>query len=196
MRGKRLVCYNILSVELFCYILFCYIFLIIEVIHHMKVRILTVGTKMPKWVQTGFDEYFKRIQPMLSTEIVEIAAAKRAKNPSKANLAQYREQEGQAILAAHQASSREQLWVLDVKGKMLSTEGLAEKLADSMQQGDDIALVIGGADGVSPEVLAKADVKWSLSALTLPHPLVRVVLMEQLYRAMSINHNHPYHRGN
>ena len=162
----------------------------------MKIRILTVGNKMPKWVQTGFDEYHKRIQPMLSTEIVEIAAAKRAKNPSDANLAQYREQEGQAILAAHATAGREQLWVLDVKGKMLSTEGLAEKLADGMQQGDDIALVIGGADGVSPEVLAKADVKWSLSALTLPHPLVRVVLMEQLYRAMSVNNNHPYHRGN
>ena len=102
----------------------------------------------------------------------------------------------QAILAAHAAAGREQLWVLDVKGKMLSTEGLAEKLAEGMQQGDDIALVIGGADGVSPEVLAQADVKWSLSALTLPHPLVRVVLMEQLYRAMSVNNNHPYHRGN
>ena len=162
----------------------------------MKVRILSVGNKMHKWVQTGFDEYFKRIQPMLNTEIVEIAAAKRAKNPSAAKLAQYREQEGQAILATHAAAGREQLWVLDVKGKMLSTEQLAEKLADGMQHGDDIALVIGGADGVAREVLAKADVKWSLSALTLPHPLVRVVLMEQLYRAMSINHNHPYHRGN
>ncbi|BBI66505.1 hypothetical protein PKHYL_06960 [Psychrobacter sp. KH172YL61] len=73
---------------------------------------------------------------------------------------------------------------------------MADKLADGMQQGDDIALVIGGADGVSPAVLAKADAKLSLSALTLPHPLVRVVLMEQLYRAMSINNNHPYHRGN
>lgn len=151
---------------------------------------------MPKWIQTGFDDYFKRIQPMLTTQLVELAAAKRAKNPSEANLAQYREQEGQAILSTHNATGREQLWVLDVKGKMISTESLAEKLADAMLQGDDIALVIGGADGVSPEVLAKADMKWSLSALTLPHPLVRVVLMEQLYRAMSINHNHPYHRGN
>ena len=162
----------------------------------MKVRLLTVGTKMPNWVQTGFNEYYKRIQPMLSTELVELPAAKRAKNPSDANLAQYREQEGQAILGTHQSATREQLWVLDVKGKMLSTERLADKLSDAMQQGDDIALVIGGADGVSPEVLAKADMKWSLSELTLPHPLVRVVLMEQLYRAMSINHNHPYHRGN
>ncbi len=151
---------------------------------------------MPNWVQSGFNEYYKRIQPMLSTEIVELAAAKRAKNPSDANLAQYREQEGQVILSTHATAAREQLWVLDVKGKMLSTEDLAEKLAEAMQQGDDIALVIGGADGVSQDVLAQADVKWSLSALTLPHPLVRVVLMEQLYRAMSINHNHPYHRGN
>lgn len=151
---------------------------------------------MPKWIQTGFDDYFKRIQPMLTTQIVELAAAKRAKNPSEANLAQYRQQEGEAILATHNVAGREQLWVLDVKGKMISTEGLAEKLADAMLQGDDVALVIGGADGVSPAVLAQADMKWSLSALTLPHPLVRVVLMEQLYRAMSINHNHPYHRGN
>ena len=162
----------------------------------MKIRILTVGQKMPTWIQTGFDDYFKRIQPMLTTKIIELSAAKRAKNPSDANLAQYREQEGQDILSTHASADREQLWVLDVKGKMISTEELAQKLAAAMQQGDDVALVIGGADGVSPEVLAKADMKWSLSALTLPHPLVRVVLMEQLYRAMSINHNHPYHRGN
>lgn len=162
----------------------------------MKIRILTVGQKMPTWIQTGFDDYFKRIQPMLTTKIIELSAAKRAKNPSDANLAQYREQEGQDILSTHANAAREQLWVLDVKGKMISTEELAQKLAAAMQQGDDVALVIGGADGVSPEVLAKADMKWSLSALTLPHPLVRVVLMEQLYRAMSINHNHPYHRGN
>lgn len=162
----------------------------------MKLRVISIGQKMPKWIQTGFDDYFKRIQPMLTTEIVELPAAKRAKNPSEANLVQYREQEGQAILQAHAQASREQLWVLDVRGKSMSTERLAERLSAAMQLGDDIALVIGGADGVSPEVLASADYKWSLSELTLPHPLVRVVLMEQLYRAMSINHNHPYHRGN
>ena len=85
----------------------------------MKVRLLTVGNKMPSWVQSGFNEYYKRIQPMLSTEIIELNAAKRAKNPSDANLAQYREQEGQTILAAHATAAREQLWVLDVKGKMI-----------------------------------------------------------------------------
>ncbi len=162
----------------------------------MKLRLLTIGTKMPNWVQTGFDDYYKRIQPMLTTELVELPASKRAKNPSDANLAQYREQEGKTILTNHANAKGEKIWLLDVKGKMLSTERLADKLKDAMQEGDDIALVIGGADGVSPEVLAKADFKWSLSDLTLPHPLVRVVLMEQLYRAMSINHNHPYHRGN
>lgn len=78
---------------------------------------------------------------------------------------------------------------------MISTEILAIKLDTAMQDGTDIALVIGGADGVSGEVLAAADFKWSLSDLTLPHPLVRVILMEQLYRAMSIINNHPYHRG-
>lgn len=160
----------------------------------MKARILAVGQRMPSWVEAGVKEYFKRIQPMLTTEIVEIAAAKRAKNPSMANLEQYREQEGAAILSA--LHDREKLWLLEVKGKMLSTENLAKNLEAAMIEGFDIALVIGGADGVSKAVLNRADVLWSLSALTLPHPLVRVVLMEQLYRAMSINHNHPYHRGN
>lgn len=162
----------------------------------MRIRIISIGQKMPNWVETGFKEYHKRIQPMLSTELIELAAAKRHKNPSLANVVQYRQAEGEAILNTHTQASQEKLWVLDIKGTMLSTEHLASKLATAMQDGNDIALVIGGADGVSPEVLAQADFKWSLSHLTLPHPMVRVVLMEQLYRAMSINHNHPYHRGN
>lgn len=140
----------------------------------MKARILAVGQKMPVWVQTGFDDYHKRIQPMLTTEMVEIPACKRAKN---------------------QSGKREQLICLDVRGKNLSTEDLAVKIGDAMQSGDDMAFVIGGADGISKEVLANADMKWSLSNLTLPHPLVRVLLMEQLYRAMTIIHHHPYHRG-
>lgn len=148
---------------------------------------------MPHWVQAGVDEYFKRIQPMISTEMVELAPAKRSKNPSPAEIDKYKIQEGQAILSARQP--KEMLWVLEVKGKMLSTERLAERLQTAMTDGTDIALVIGGADGVSAEVLAAADFKWSLSDLTLPHPLVRVILIEQLYRAMSILNNHPYHRA-
>lgn len=78
---------------------------------------------------------------------------------------------------------------------MLSTEHFSDKLSVAMQDGADIALVIGGADGVSPEILQAADFKWSLSELTLPHPLVRIIVIEQLYRAMSLINHHPYHRG-
>ncbi len=159
----------------------------------MKLRILSVGHKMPSWVQAGVDEYIKRILPMMSTQIIEIAPAKRSKQPSAAEIDKYKAQEGQAILAARQ--SKERLWVLEVEGRMLSTEALADKLQTAMTEGEDIALVIGGADGVSSDVLAQADFLWSLSDLTLPHPLVRVILAEQLYRAMSIIHHHPYHRA-
>jgi 23S rRNA (pseudouridine1915-N3)-methyltransferase len=161
----------------------------------MKARIIAVGQKMPAWVQTGFDDYHKRIQPMLTTDVVEIAASKRAKNPSPAELEKYAITEGGLILQAHQAAKREQLICLDVRGKNLSTEQLADKIGEAMQLGDDMAFVIGGADGLSKDVLAAAHFKWSLSNLTLPHPLVRVVLMEQLYRAMTIINHHPYHRG-
>lgn len=159
----------------------------------MKLKLLAIGTKMPSWVQMGFDDYHKRIQSMITTELIELPAARRQKNPSDAEIAKYRQAEGVSILAAH--GGRGKLWVLDVKGKMLSTEQLSDKLQQAMTDGDDVFLVIGGADGVSPEVLAQADFKWSLSDLTLPHPLVRVVLIEQLYRAMSILNHHPYHRG-
>ncbi|WP_315041135.1 23S rRNA (pseudouridine(1915)-N(3))-methyltransferase RlmH [Faucicola mancuniensis] len=161
----------------------------------MKARILAVGQKMPTWVQTGFDDYYKRIQPMLATEMVEIPASKRGKNPSASELEKYAITEGGLILQAHANAKRERLICLDVRGKNLSTEDLSDKISESMQMGDDMAFVIGGADGLSKDVLAKADFKWSLSNLTLPHPLVRVLLMEQLYRAMTIIHHHPYHRG-
>ena len=148
---------------------------------------------MPTWVQTGIDEYLKRLQPMISTQIVEIAPAKRSKNPTPAEIHKYKQDEGAAILNAKHP--KERLWVLEVKGKMLTTEALAEKIEQVMGDGTDIALVIGGADGVSADVLAAADFKWSLSDLTLPHPLVRVILAEQLYRAMSVINHHPYHRA-
>ncbi len=159
----------------------------------MKIKLITIGTKMPDWITLGFKEYHKRILPMLSVELLELPAARRSKNPSSADITKYRQSEGAAILAAH--NNKGKLWVLDVKGKMLSTESLATRLDATMNEGMDVSVVIGGADGVSEEVLAMADFRWSLSDLTLPHPLVRVVLIEQLYRAMSILNNHPYHRG-
>ncbi|OOS08381.1 23S rRNA (pseudouridine1915-N3)-methyltransferase [Moraxella cuniculi DSM 21768] len=159
----------------------------------MKLRILSIGHKMPSWVQTGFQEYLKRILPMMSVEMVELPPAKRSKNPSTADIEKYKQTEAATILAAKHP--KEQLWLLEVKGKMLSTETLSDKLSIAMQDGSDIALVIGGADGVANSLLQAADFQWSLSDLTLPHPLVRVILIEQLYRAMSIINNHPYHRG-
>ena len=159
----------------------------------MKLRILSIGHKMPNWVQQGFEEYLKRIQPMISVEMVELPPAKRSKTPSPAEIDKYKAIEATTILNAKHP--KEQLWLLEVKGKMLSTEHLSDKLSMAMQDGVDIALVIGGADGVSPEILQAADFKWSLSELTLPHPLVRIIVIEQLYRAMSLINHHPYHRG-
>ena len=159
----------------------------------MKLRILSIGHKMPNWVQQGFEEYLKRIQPMISVEMVELPPAKRSKTPSPAEIDKYKAIEATTILNAKHP--KERLWLLEVKGKMLSTEHLSDKLSMAMQDGVDIALVIGGADGVSPEILQAADFKWSLSELTLPHPLVRIIVIEQLYRAMSLINHHPYHRG-
>ncbi len=159
----------------------------------MKLRILSIGHKMPNWVQQGFEEYLKRVQPMISVEMVELPPAKRSKTPSPAEIDKYKAIEATTILNAKHP--KERLWLLEVKGKMLSTEHLSDKLSVAMQDGADIALVIGGADGVSPEILQAADFKWSLSELTLPHPLVRIIVIEQLYRAMSLINHHPYHRG-
>lgn len=159
----------------------------------MKLRILSIGHKMPNWVQQGFEEYLKRIQPMISVEMVELPPAKRSKTPSPAEIDKYKAIEATTILNAKHP--KERLWLLEVKGKMLSTEHFSDKLSVAMQDGADIALVIGGADGVSPDILQAADFKWSLSELTLPHPLVRIIVIEQLYRAMSLINHHPYHRG-
>ncbi len=159
----------------------------------MKIRILTIGQKMPDWVYTGFDDYFKRIQPFVQTQLIELPMAKRGKNDSASDIQKYRVQEGQAILQA--LKPQEILIALEVGGRNLSTEKLATTMQDWMLSGHDIALAIGGPDGLSDEVRQKAKWHWSLSDLTLPHPLVRIVLIEQLYRAMSINHNHPYHRA-
>lgn len=149
---------------------------------------------MPDWVNTGYLDYSKRIQKMLSVELVELPMAKRtAKNPSPAQIQQYCDDEGKRILA--QLKKGENLVCLEVTGKAIHTEQLASKLSDWMLEGNDIALVIGGPDGLSQSVLQQANWQWSLSKLTMPHPLVRIMVIEQLYRAMSINHNHPYHRA-
>ena len=159
----------------------------------MKIRILTIGQKMPAWVLTGFEDYFKRIQPFVTTQVVELPMAKRGKNDSPADIAKYCQIEGDSILNA--LKQNEVLIALEVGGREFSTEKLAETMQQWTLDGMDIALAIGGPDGHSDAVRKAAAWHWSLSKLTLPHPLVRVMLIEQLYRAMSINHNHPYHRA-
>lgn len=155
----------------------------------MLIRILAIGNKMPSWVDEGYLEYAKRFPFSCQLEIVEIPAEKRTK---QADIARITEREGQKLLAAIKPGNR--IIALDVKGQTWSTEQLANHLNTWHQEGRNTDLLIGGPDGLSPVCLQKAEMKWSLSALTLPHPLVRIILAEQLYRALSILQKHPYHR--
>lgn len=155
----------------------------------MKVQLVAVGSKMPAWVQQGYQEFSKRLPGDLTPRLVEVPLAPRHKNTDPAKAC---EQEGQAILAA---IPRGQVKImLDLKGQAWSTEDLARQLAKWRMDGADLSFVIGGPDGLSEACRQAADVKWSLSNLTLPHPLVRVVFIEQLYRAWSLLQNHPYHK--
>lgn len=156
----------------------------------MKVRVLSIGTKMPDWVKQGIDEYKKRMRGDLDYSIVELPMAKRAKTSS---IEQCMRKESEAILAA--IPTGDYVVALDVTGNSFSTEQLAQKISDFRQSGDNLSLLIGGPDGLSSECLAKSAERWSLSALTFPHPLVRVLLTEQFYRAVSIIKGHPYHRS-
>ncbi len=144
---------------------------------------------MPSWVEQGFTNYSQRMPRDCKLELIEIPAAKRTKNQLSS---QWMEKEGELILKAVDKSD----WVvaLDVKGKNWSTGELAENLKEWQQMGNNVSLLVGGPDGLSPGCLARANARWSLSALTLPHPLVRVILSETLYRAWSVTVNHPYHR--
>lgn len=156
----------------------------------MKIRVLAVGLKMPAWVNEGYNEYAGRMPPECRLELVELPLAQRTKNQPVERAVR---QEGERMLAS--LSGQEQLVALDVRGKAWSTEQLSEELAQWLGSGRDVALAIGGPDGLAPGILDRAERRWSLSPLTLPHPLVRVVVAEQLYRAMSLQRNHPYHRA-
>jgi 23S rRNA (pseudouridine1915-N3)-methyltransferase len=158
----------------------------------MRIRIIAVGTKMPDWVEQGYVEYAKRMPRDVTVEMLELPLAQRGKNT---DIATAMAKEGEVMLAAIEKGGKgEQVIALDVKGKPWSTEQLAENLASWKMSGFNYCLLIGGPDGLAPECLALASVKWSLSPLTLPHPLVRILVIEQLYRACSILQNHPYHK--
>ena len=155
----------------------------------MRLSIIAVGTKMPAWVEQGVDEYARRMPRELKLEWREIPLARRGKDN---NARQLSAREGELQLKA--VPSGDRVVALDVQGKRISTEQLAQQLQAWQMSGDNYSLLIGGPDGLSPACLERADTRWSLSDLTLPHPLVRVLLAEQLYRAWTITVNHPYHR--
>jgi 23S rRNA (pseudouridine1915-N3)-methyltransferase len=146
----------------------------------MRITIVSVGHKMPAWIQEGFNEYARRMPPELRVELVEL-------KPGKS-----RADEGRAILDAVPQGAA--LLALDERGKAVTTQGLSVMLSGWMRDAIHPCFAVGGADGLADEVKQRAAKLLSLSALTLPHQLVRVVLAEQLYRAWSILARHPYHR--
>ncbi len=155
----------------------------------MRVRLITVGSKMPEWVVAGYQEYSRRLGPQVRLELVEIPLNRRSKG---ANVSRLQEKEAVQMLAA--VGAGDLIVTLEVGGKAWSTEQLAENMDDWLQSGRNISLLVGGPEGLHAACLSKANLRWSLSALTLPHPLVRVVVAEQIYRAWSILCNHPYHK--
>jgi 23S rRNA (pseudouridine1915-N3)-methyltransferase len=156
----------------------------------MKCRLIAAGTRLPDWVNSGFREYQKRLRTPLILELHEIPVATRraGENPQRAML-----REGADMLAA--LGKDDYVVALEIAAKSMSTEQLSAWLAERMREGRSLALLIGGPDGLSPPCRERADQSWSLSPLTLPHALVRVVVAEQLYRAMSLLAGHPYHRA-
>jgi len=156
----------------------------------VKIHLLAIGSKMPDWVTKGYAEYAGRLTGKVQLQLREIPAEKRTKNSDVKTLCK---KESMKLLAAIPKGCR--VVALDVLGQSWSTEKLASQMENWMMSGQDIALLVGGPEGMTRECVERADQVWSLSALTFPHPLVRVLLSEQLYRAWSITENHPYHRA-
>jgi 23S rRNA (pseudouridine1915-N3)-methyltransferase len=155
----------------------------------MKLRLLAVGNKMPDWVEQGFHEYARRLPKDCTIELVEISPGHRGKN---ASIDKAMQQEAEALRKAIRPNDH--VVALAVDGKPWSTEQLSGQLEGWRGLGCDVALLIGGPDGMTDEIMKLAKQRWSLSALTLPHPLVRVLLSEQIYRAWTILQGHPYHK--
>ncbi len=156
----------------------------------MRIKLLAVGTRMPLWVEQGYNEYAQRMPKLCQLELVEIAAKKRGKNADTARILRDEAQELRAAVPKGALTI-----ALDRKGRHIDTEMLASKLQNWIDESQDVAILIGGPEGIDPNFLSQVPRKWSLSAMTFAHPVVRVMLAEQLYRAWSINANLPYHRG-
>lgn len=158
----------------------------------MKLRVIAVGHKMPAWISAGFDDYARRMPREMSLMLTELKPEIRSPNSGEAAMARLVDIEARRIAEAVPKGAL--TVVLDERGRMVTTRALSTCMAQWRAGGSDVALVIGGADGTSDALKKRADWLWSLSPLTLPHGLARVILAEQLYRAASILNNHPYHR--
>lgn len=156
----------------------------------MKLHVISVGNKMPDWVQAGYQEYARRMPGNCSLQLLEIPSLFRGKN---LDVERTLRDEGRKMLEAVPKNCK--VITLEVGGRAFTTEALAQELESWMLGGRDVALLVGGPEGLSPECSQASELKWSLSKLTLPHPLVRVVLAESLYRAWSVMTGHPYHRA-
>jgi len=156
----------------------------------MDINLIAAGTRMPSWVNEGYQEYARRLPRECRLKLIEIPLGQRARSTPVERAVN---EEGKRMLAA--ITPRQRVIAMDVAGCCWSTEQLAEELASWLQDGRDVSLLVGGPDGLSDTCLERAGQRWSLSALTLPHPLVRVLLAEQLYRAWTVINNHPYHRS-
>lgn len=156
----------------------------------LNIHLIAVGHKMPDWVEAACDDYIRRLPPDIRLHSTLLPLIRRGKN---ADIERIVRDESRKLLAA--VPARADLVLLDVRGRGVSSEKWAQLLAGWLQDAADIALVIGGPDGVSPELQQAAKMKISLSPMTFPHTLVRVMLVEQLYRAWSILNHHPYHRA-
>jgi len=155
----------------------------------MRAWLIAVGERMPSWVQQGYAEYAKRLSRSLPLQLVEISTKSRhGRDPARAVA-----DEAAALLAAVPKGAH--IVALDGRGKAWSSEELAAQLARWRMAGKDLAFLVGGPDGLAADVLEHSAQRWSLGPATLPHPLVRIVVAEQLYRAVSQLGNHPYHRG-
>jgi 23S rRNA (pseudouridine1915-N3)-methyltransferase len=156
----------------------------------MQINLIAVGTRMPAWVSDGYHEYARRMPRECVLTLTEIPLGQRSKAQPVERAVN---DEGKRMLAA--VGDRQRVIALDVNGRGWSTEQLADALREWLQDGRDVSLLIGGPDGLAADCLARAEHRWSLSPLTLPHPLVRVLLAEQLYRAWTLTSGHPYHRS-
>ena len=154
----------------------------------MRLRLIAVGTRMPSWVDMGVQDYVRRLPRELAFALDEVKSVAHRASATAAI-----EAEGQRLL--QRAGAGAHLIVLDERGERWTTQDLAERMNEWRRDAVDVALLVGGADGHAPAVRAAARAVWSLSGLTLPHALVRVIVVEQIYRASSMLRGHPYHRG-